>query len=536
MSAVSATASDAHIQTPHRALIIIFVMMSTAMPLIDSTIANIVLPHMQGSLVATQDQISWVLTTYIVTAAVVTPATGWITGRIGRRNLFFISVSVFTFSSMLCGIATSLEEMLLYRILQGASGATLLPMSQAVLLDISPTEKHGQSMAIWSLGVMLGPILGPTLGGWLAEYYNWRWVFYINLPVGILTLLGLWAYLPDTEREERRFDKFGFLTLALAVSAFQLMLDRGHREEWFASTEITIYALVMAASLWMFVVHTLHTSAPFFRLDLFKDRNFSTCFAFTFFIHIVLMGVLVLLPSFLQVVMGYQVIDAGVLLAARGIGVIMAVPFTGRLLGKVDARLFILTGLIFVTLALYEMTKFSAFVPQERIFLVSMVNGFGIGLLFVPLSTVAFSTLAQKMRAEATSFYNLMRSLGSSVGISIMVTLLARNIQVNHAYLAEEVSRFKSGLPLEHLPPPYSYTSGELARILDSEVTRQAATIAYVNDFQVMMILLIILMPFVFFLRPAKILVPARKEENSSRQTPEKDLASGQEEPAAPPV
>ena len=337
----------------------ICVMLATIMQAIDTTIANVALPYMQGSLSATQDQANWVLTSYIVAAAIMTPPTGWLAARFGRKRLFLIQVAGFTAASMLCGLAQSLGQIVLFRLLQGICGAALVPLSQAVLLDTWPHEKHGSAMALWGVGVMVGPILGPTLGGWLTESYSWRWVFYVNLPVGILTFIGLTTFLHESGRRSVPFDWFGFATLSLAIGALQLLLDRGEQLNWFGSTEIIAEAIVSGTAFYLFLVHTFTATHPFVNPRLFTDRNFAAGLVFIFLIGIILLATLALLTPYLQNLMGYPVLTAGMVLAPRGMGTMLMMFLVGRVVGRIDARLIVGAGLLVTAASLYEMSMFT---------------------------------------------------------------------------------------------------------------------------------------------------------------------------------
>lgn len=495
---------QAAIAVKYRGLITISIMLGTIMQVIDTTIANVALPHMQGSLSATQDQIAWVLTSYIVASAIMTLPSGWLAMRFGAKNVFIVSVSIFTLSSVLCGLATSIEQMVLFRLLQGISGASLIPISQATLLDINPKEKHGSAMAIWGAGIMIGPIIGPTLGGYLTEVYNWRWVFFINLPLGILTILGVFFFMPSTKSQQRRFDWIGFLTLAIIIGCIQLILDRGEQVDWFNSIEVPIYFIISGSAIWMYIFHTLHTRNPILPPAMFLDRNFVTSIIFMFFVGLILLATVALLPPYMQNLMGYSVLDVGILMAPRGIGTMVGMGVVGKLINHVDPRLLILTGLSFTIASLYSMTGFSAFVPAETIVWTGLMQGFGLGLIFVPLSTIAYATLNPKYRAEAASVFNLTRNLGSSIGISIVMVVLSRNIQINHAILVEHITPFTFGVSWKQVPDSLiGVTSGALA-MLNGEVNRQAATIAYINDFKLMMWVVLASVPFVLLLKAPK--------------------------------
>ena len=485
----------------HRGALTICVMLATIMQALDTTIANVALPYMQGSLSATQDQINWVLTSYIVAAAIMTPPTGWLARRFGRTRLFLSSIVGFTVASLLCGIATSLPEMVLFRLLQGVFGAALVPLSQAVLLDINPPDKQGSAMALWGVGVMVGPILGPTLGGWLTDHYNWRWVFFINLPIGILAFLGIISYLHETARNPHsRLDWFGFAMLSLAIGATQMMLDRGEQLDWFGSTEIIIEAAIAVLAFYLFIVQTLTTWHPFVSPQLFKDRNFVTGLIFIFLIGIILLATLALMTPFVQNLMGYPVVTAGVVMAPRGVGTMLAMLVVGRLVGRVDARLLILAGLGLTAWSLWDMTGFTADVSQTTIMVTGFIQGAGLGFIFVPLSAVTFSTLPPALRTEATGLFSLMRNIGSAIGISVVTSLLISNTQVAHSGIVESVTPFnqlfRDPTVLQFWNP---FTLSGRA-MLDGEITRQATTIAYVDDFKLMMIVALLAVPMVLLL------------------------------------
>ena len=483
-------------------MITISIMLATVMQAIDTTIANVALPSMQGGMSATQDQIAWVLTSYIVAAAIMTPPTGVFAARLGRKKVFLTSVIGFTVSSMLCGASTSLTEIVIFRLLQGVFGAGLVPLSQAVLLDTYPKEKHGSAMAIWGLGVMVGPILGPSLGGYLTEYYNWRWVFYINLPVGIVAFLGILAYVQETPKiTGRSFDYFGFFLLSMAIGALQLMLDRGQSLDWFSSREIIFEATATGLFLYMFLVHMFTARDPFLEPNLFVDRNFVIGLVFIFIIGITLFATLALLPPFMQQLMGFPVVTTGFVLAPRGMGTMVAMILVGRLIGAIDTRKLIFFGLSLMVISLFIMGHFTTEVSIPVIIWTGVLQGLGFGFVFVPLSTSTFATLPQKYRTEGTAMYSLIRNIGSSIGISVVVTLLARNAQVNHATLSEMIHPFCWALDPANLPHilDWKTTTGVVA--LNSLVSRQAVTIAYLNDFRLIMWITIVSMPLLLIMK-----------------------------------
>lgn len=499
---MSSTSSTPQQEVPFRGLITLSIMLATIMQVLDTTIANVALPHMQGSLSATQEQATWVLTSYIVASAIMTLPTAWLAGRYGRKRVFLFTVGGFTLTSMLCGMATSIDQMVLFRVLQGCCGAALVPMAQATMLDINTRESHGKAMAMWGMGVMIGPILGPTLGGWLTESYNWRWVFYINVPLGIIAFLGMLFFMPDSERANRPFDKFGFLMLAVIIGSAQLLMDRGEHENWFESREILLYAALAGSALWMYVIHTLSTEHPFLSPTLFKDRNLMTSLVFIFFIGIILLATMALLPPYMQNLMGYPVLDVGIIMAPRGVGTMIAMMIVGKLSNKLDARALILFGLACTATSLYTMTGFDTYVPPQTIVWTGMLQGFGLGFIFVPLSTVAYATLAPQLRAEGASIFSLSRNMGSSVGISVVMAVLSRNMATNHAYLTENITPENlNGISLHMLPQGMTSSAGGILQMVNGEITRQAATIAYLNDFKLMMWVVLAAAPLVFLLR-----------------------------------
>jgi DHA2 family multidrug resistance protein len=474
---------------------------ATIMQGVDTTIANVALPHIQGSLSCSQDQIAWVVTSYIVAAAIMTPLTGWLAGRFGIKWVFFVSVVGFTIASALCGSATSLVQLVLYRLLQGVCGAALVPLSQAVLFQSNPPEKHGQAMAIWGMGTMLGPIIGPALGGWLTDNFSWRWVFYINLPVGALCAVGILVFIHETRHVHReRFDFFGFGTLSVAVGAVQMMLDRGELKDWFGSTEIWVEAIVAALCFYLFVVHTATTTtSSFFNRNMLKDANFSAGIILMFFVGIILNGTMVLLPTMMQVLMNYPVVTAGFVTAPRGVGTLISMLFIARVIGKIDTRLIIFFGLVLVIISLWQMTGFSLAMSMNLLLVSGILQGFGLGFVFTPLSVITFSTMPRQNLTQATAIFSLMRNVGGSVGVSIVEALFVENTQVIHSRLIENI---RPDNPIaQTLAAPYSLTNPHGIAALNAEVTRQAQMIAYIDDFHFMVIIILVALPLLLLLR-----------------------------------
>ncbi len=491
-------------KTPNRGILTLCAMLATLMQSLDSTIANVALPYMQGSLAASQDQINWVLTSYTVAAAIMTSPTGWLSSRFGRTRLFVVAVAGFTVASVLCGLSQSIAQIVLFRLLQGMFGASLVPLSQAVMFDIYPPEQRGSAMALWGVGVMVGPILGPTLGGWLTQYYDWRWVFYINVPIGIAAAFGLLTFLPETTRTPSRFDWTGFAMLSLGIGAFQTMLDRGEQLDWFGSREIIVEVCLAGIGIYCFIVHFVLADKPFISPRLLRDVNFVIGTIFIFLVGLILYATLALLTPYLQNLMNYPVLTAGIALAPRGAGTMLAMFICGKLIGRISTRALTLFGFAVTIYALYQMTGFTPDVSEWDIIQTGFLQGFSVGFVFVALSTVTFATLPPELRTQGTSIYSLMRNLGSSIGISITGALLLRNIQANHASIAALVTPFnralQSGAPGRMWDPAQAHG----AAALDAVIARQAATIAYIDDFKLMMVISIIALPLVFLIRQPK--------------------------------
>ena len=489
----------------NRIAVTISVMMATIVQVLDNTIANVALPQMQGSFSVSQEEISWVLTSYIVATAIATSVTGYLAGRLGRKRLFMGSLAGFVAASMLCGAAPSLEVLVIARLLQGASGAALIPLSQSVLLDTFPRHQQGQAMAIWAMGVMTGPILGPTIGGYITEFYGWRWVFYINLPIGIATLIGLWTFLPETPREYgRRFGWFGFALLSLGIGAFQAMVDRGEVKGWFASTEIVVETLISVIGIYMFVVHMTTSGRPFLPPALFLNRNFVISAILMPLSSITLMASVVLMPPFLEHIQGYPAYMVGFLMMPRGFGNLLALVVAGWAANRVDGRWIIFVGLVIAALGAHYMTEFTTDVDADAVLWTGFLQGFGLGMVWVPLSTIAFETLDPRLRTEATSLFNLARNIGASVGISFIILLLGQNTQANHAALSAHVSPFNPAFRAEDVPPNWSLTESKGLAAIDAEITRQAAMTAYVDDFLVLVYTPLAAIPLLLLFRGVK--------------------------------
>jgi DHA2 family multidrug resistance protein len=500
INAGSGAAAEAPI---HRGLVTGTLVLSSMIYSIDWTIAAVALPHMQGTFSATQDQISWVLTSYIVASAVMLPATGWLSARFGRTRLFFVAVGGFTLFSLFCGAADSLVAEVLLRIGQGACGAFLIPLSQAIMLDIYPPDEHGKAMALWGMGVVLGPVIGPTLGGYLTEALSWRWIFFINLPVGAAALLGGALFLPrmPPAAEPRPLDAFGFVALALGVGAMQMMLDRGERLDWFESTEIVIEAIVMAAGLYFFVVHSLTSRAPIVDLSLMRDRNYALGMVLVFLYGVLTLAPMVLMPPFLKDLQDYPMATIGLLLSPRGLGLFMAMIILGRLGRTVDPRLQVASGFVLLAVSSWWMSGWNLEVSAAPVFWTGLMQGLGAGSIIGPLGVLTFATVAPAHRTEAASMWNLIRSLGSSIGIAAALAILIRTAGISRGVLVEAISPYREVLRQHPLPGGGDLNELSSLLALDDEVTRQALMIGYVDVFYLCAITSILAMPLIPLLR-----------------------------------
>jgi len=504
--AESAASPTATVLPPaERMLVTVAVMLAVLMQVLDTTIANVALPHMQSSLGATQDSINWVLTSYIVASAIAIPIAGWLSEYIGRKKLMLIAVVGFTIASLLCAIATSLPEMVLFRLLQGVSGAFLVPLAQATMFDINPPERHGQAMALFGGGIMIGPILGPVLGGWLTDSFDWRWVFLVNLPVGILATVMLWRTMPETKAFRRPIDLAGFFMIAVALGALQMFLDRGETNDWFESWEVTIEAGLAIGFFWMFVMHTMTAREPIFEKRMFGDRNFATGLLFMAVTGVLLLAGLALLPPLLQRLYGYSVLQSGFLTAPRGVGTLISMLLAGKLIGKVDMRVVIAAGISLMGISLWMMTGFALDQPAGPVIWSGLVQGLGLGLIFVPLQTLAFATLEPRLRTNAASLLNLSRNIGGSIGIAVVSSQLVRNTQISHADMASNVT--DSVIPTLGQPGLIEQIGarGDVAlAVINAEINRQALFIAYLDDFKLMMIVTFAALPLILLMKKAQ--------------------------------
>lgn len=469
----------------HRGLITMCVIFGTTIQALDSTISNLALPYMQGSLNATIDQVAWVITSYIIATAIMTAPMGWLAARFGRKQVLIVCLSGFSIFSIMCGMAQSLEQIVIFRLVQGMFGAGLVPLAQSVLLDIYPAEQRGPAMAAWGMGLMIGPIIGPPVGGILTDLYHWRLVFYVSVPFALIALVGLVILLPKTEPQSSlRFDWIGFFVLAVAVASFQLMLDRGQSEDWFNSRQIVVCAVLAALGTYLFIVHVCTARRPFLDPDLFKDRNFVAATAMLFGFGVVLISSAALMAPWLQSVANYPVAEAGMLLSPRGGASMLGMMLVGRLSGKVDQRLMVMTGLLSTAWSFWEMTTWNPNVSYNWVLVVMSIQGFGLGVTFIPLQVIAFATLSPHLRTQGSAFINLMRNIGAALGVSLMAAALVRGNQSFHEQIGTHITPFNRALDaypsLGRLLNPDTRIG---AAFLDRLVSNEATVIAYLNDF-----------------------------------------------------
>ena len=488
-----------------RNMVTICAMTATIMQALDTTIANVALPYMQGTLSASQDQINWVLTSYIVAAAIMTAPVGWIANRFGRKRIFILCSGGFTIASVLCGLARDIDQMVLFRLLQGVFGAALVPLSQAVMLDSYALHERAKAMSIWGMGVMMGPIMGPSLGAWLTETYSWHWVFFVNLPFGIFTVLGLLVFMDETRKDrDLRFDWFGFLALAVGIGALQIALDRGEQLGWMESNEIIAEIIVSIAGFYYFFAHSLTTAAPFIQFAIFKDKNFIGGCVFMAVMGLVLFSTMALSSPYLQNVIGYPIITAGLLLATRGCGTFVAMMLVGRLMRYIEARTLIVSGLSLTCLSLFFMTGWTDQTSVPTIITINIVQGFGFGLVFVPLSTVAFLTLPNHLRTDGTSMLTLMRNVASSIGISVVIAQLTEGSRRVYAVLSEHINPFNHVMQMPDVRAMIDMTTDAGRALADVMVSLQSQIIAFSLDFQMVMIFTLCTIPLAIMIGSTK--------------------------------
>jgi DHA2 family multidrug resistance protein len=494
-------------------IITIAVMLATFMEILDTTVVNVSLPHIAGNLSATIEESTWVLTSYLVANAIILPLTGWLSGQFGRKRLLMMSVGSFTASSIVCGLAPNLATLVFFRIVQGATGGALQPMSQAVLLEAFPPHERGKAMGFWGLGIVVAPILGPVLGGWLTDSYSWRWIFYINIPVGMLSLFMIERFIfdpPYLRRANARIDYWGIGMLAVGIGALQLVLDLGRERDWFESNMITTASIVAAATLIVFVFYEWHAEHPVVDLHIFKIRTYSTGVFLMTSLGFVLYGSLVLLPIMLQTLLGYPSLQAGIAMAPRGMGSLIGMPVIGNLVGLFDPRKMVGAGLVLGAATLFWLGQLNLNAGYWDIFWPQFLQGLGLSLIFVPLTTISMAPIARERMGYATSLYNLMRNLGGSIGIATTGTLLFHNQQGNTAWLGSHINvydlaaqnalaRARAGFMAGGADPVTATRRAYAA--LFGMVRRQASMVAFVGLFRLLGIIFLALLPLLFLMK-----------------------------------
>jgi DHA2 family multidrug resistance protein len=480
-------------------------MCAAIMQTLDTTIANVSLPYMQGSLSASLDQINWVLTSYIVAAAIMTAPVGWLAARFGRKRLFLVCTMGFSFASLLCSLSQDIQQMVLARCLQGMFGAALMPLAQSMVIDVFAGYELPKAQTIFGMGLMVGPVMGPTIGAWLTDTYSWHWVFLINLPFGVVATIGMLILMDETPpNTSLRFDWFGFIALAVGIGALQLVLDRGEQVGWYDSSEIIVETIIAIVGIYYFLAHSLTTSNPFVRLDIFKDRNFASACVFMVVMSSVMMSTMALVSPFLQQVGGYPVLTAGLVLASRGFGTFIAMMAIRSSMRYVEARTTLMLGLLASAGTFWMMSGFTNETSSGTIFLNGVLQGFSFGMVIVSVNTVAFLTLPNNLRTYASSFQTLVRNVSSSFGISLVISQLTEGAARNHAQLSEWINPFNDALKMPDVARMLDMTTDAGRALTDQVVNLQSLIIAYSHDFYLVMIFTLCALPVAFVIGPTK--------------------------------
>ena len=491
-------------------LIAAAVMLATFMEVLDTSVANVALPHIAGHLSATTEESTWVLTSYLVSNAIILPATNWLGRYFGRKRFLIICIIIFTISSVLCGAAASLGMLIVARILQGAGGGALQPIAQAVLMESFPPEKRGSAMAVFGMGVVVAPIIGPTLGGWITDNYSWRWIFYINIPVGILAVLLANMFIEDPpyikNQRPGRIDSIGFGLMAIGLGTLQLVLDKGQEEDWFQSNLITFAAIFSVVTLVTFVIWELKSHEPIVDLRILKNRNFTVGTLIMTAMGVVLYGTIALLPLFLQTVMGYPALQSGLAVSPRGFGSIASMLLVGRLIGKIDGRYLIMVGFLVLGVATYMFSDINLMITSASITWPNIISGFAMGFIFVPLTTMAMGTLPNEQMGNASGVFNLMRNTGGSLGIAAMTTMLSRGGQIHQAALVQNVNPYNPAFQerIQELVGTGVLNSQQAIAAIYEMVAKQAMVLSYIDNFRLLAFLSFLCVPAVFLFKRVK--------------------------------
>ena len=497
----------------NRWIIAIAVMLSTFMEVLDTTVVNVSLPHIAGSLSATPDEATWTLTSYLVANAIILPMTGWLASRFGRKRLLMMAVSGFTTASFLCGFAPTLSALIVFRVIQGACGGGLQPISQAVLLETFPPEERGKAMGFWGLGIVVAPMLGPVLGGWITDSYSWRWVFYINVPVGILarTMTQLFVFDPPyLRRAGTRIDYWGIGFLALGVASLQIVLDKGQEDDWFGSHFIVTLAVIAGVALTVFVIRELMTEHPVVDLRVFKVRTYSTGVFLMTLLGFGLYGGLVILPLLLQTLLGYPALQAGIAMFPRGFGSFLMMPTVGALMMRFDARKMLSIGVFVTAISFMMLGMLNLEIGYWQVFWPQFIQGLAMGMVFVPLTTITMDPIPNERMGNATSIFNLMRNLGGSMGIAASTTLVARREQTYFNLLGRHVNPYnlRSQTLANDLRQMFFMKGADWATasaraddFLFRMVEQHSAMLAYNATFWTLAAIFIVMWPFIFLMK-----------------------------------
>jgi DHA2 family multidrug resistance protein len=497
-------------------LIAASVMLATFMEVLDTSVANVALQPIAGNLSATPEEATWVLTSYLVSNAIILPATNWLSRYFGRKRFLITCIIIFTLSSALCGAATSLGMLIFARILQGAGGGALQPIAQSVLLESFPPEKRGSAMAVFGMGIVVAPIIGPTLGGWITDNYSWRWIFYINVPVGMLAIFMANTFIEDPpyikNQKPGRIDYIGFGLMALGLATLQLVLDKGQEEDWFSSAFITWTLILSIVAIVAFVIWEMRSKEPIVNLRILGNRNFAVGTLLMTIMGIVLYGTIALLPLFLQTMMGYPAVQSGMAVSPRGIGSIISMIIIGRLVGKIDSRYLIAFGFTVLAFSTYLFSDINLQISMGSIVWPSIISGLAMGFVFVPLTTAAMGTLSNEQMGNASGVFNLMRNTGGSIGIAAMTTLLARNAQVHQATIVSHLTPYDPAFQqrMQQIQGALAHQMGSAAATQQAYGTiygmavKQAMLLSYVDNFHILAFLCVLCIPVAFFFKRVK--------------------------------
>jgi DHA2 family multidrug resistance protein len=501
-------------------IVALTVMLPTLIEIVDTSVVNVALDHIRGSLSAGIDESTWTITSYLVSNAIIIPMTGWLSRYFGRKRYLIFSISLFTLSSLLCGVAWSLQSLVFFRILQGIGGGALQPISQSILLETFPHKQHGMAMAIFGIGIMFGPITGPLLGGWITDNWSWHWIFFINIPIGIVSILMTMLFIVDPpymKRMKMKIDYWGLALLTVGLGCLQIVLDKGQTDDWFSSSFITWLTIISVSSLALFIINEFFTEHPIVNLRTFRNVSFSTGTIVMFFAFFNLFGSIVLLPIYLQTLLGYTATLAGMVLGPGGIATLLAMPLAGRLVTKVSPKGLLMFGIVVSAYSTHLMSQFSLGADFGAVIWPRVVLGVGMGFLFIPLTTLTMSGIRNEEMANASAIYNLLRNLGGSFGVAFVTTMLARGAQFHQTHLAANLSPFDRKYQMareatEHvmkLKGAGTAAQGAADASIYSQLVRQASMLSFNDAFHLLSIFMIVILPLVFLMRKGKVETPA---------------------------